>query len=104
LTIPRVQQLIERPLNLPSWIFLGFRPCKWSISFIIFVFVNDLFILSGKEMDICLIGGEKEGLYPIQALVQPIALRFKYHFESARQTNKLEKVRKSFVCASSIWP
>ena len=55
-----------------------------------------MFVLSGKEMDIRFVAGEKEGLYPIQALVQPIALRFKYHFEGARQTNKLEKVRKSF--------
>ncbi|PCH33328.1 hypothetical protein WOLCODRAFT_111625 [Wolfiporia cocos MD-104 SS10] len=34
---------------------------------------------------------DKEGLYPIQALVQPVALRFKYHFEGARQTNRLDK-------------
>ncbi|KAF8203135.1 TIP-1 family-domain-containing protein [Pholiota molesta] len=35
--------------------------------------------------------GETEGLYPLQALVHPISLRFKYHFEGSRQTNKLEK-------------
>lgn len=35
---------------------------------------------------------EKDGLYPIQALVQPVALRFKYHFEGTRQTNRLDKV------------
>ena len=34
----------------------------------------------------------KEGLYPLQALVQAIALRFKFHFEGARQTNRLDKV------------
>ncbi|CCM00322.1 uncharacterized protein FIBRA_02352 [Fibroporia radiculosa] len=34
---------------------------------------------------------EKEGLYPIQALVQPVSLRFKYHFEGTRQTNRLDK-------------
>ncbi|THH29732.1 hypothetical protein EUX98_g4456 [Antrodiella citrinella] len=34
---------------------------------------------------------ERDGLYPIQALVQPIALRFKYHFEGTRQTNRLDK-------------
>ncbi|KDR85307.1 hypothetical protein GALMADRAFT_204803 [Galerina marginata CBS 339.88] len=34
---------------------------------------------------------ERDGLYPLQALVQPISLRFKYHFEGSRQTNKLEK-------------
>ncbi|CDO70227.1 hypothetical protein BN946_scf184942.g27 [Trametes cinnabarina] len=36
-------------------------------------------------------GSLTEGLYPIQALVQPIALRFKYHFEGTRQTNRLDK-------------
>ncbi|KAF8225806.1 hypothetical protein L208DRAFT_1425343 [Tricholoma matsutake] len=34
---------------------------------------------------------EKEGLYAIQALVHPISLRFKYHFEGSRQTNRLDK-------------
>ncbi|TFK30758.1 RINT-1 family protein [Coprinopsis marcescibilis] len=34
---------------------------------------------------------EGGGLYPIEALVQPIALRFKYHFEGTRQTNRLDK-------------
>ncbi|KAI8995431.1 TIP-1 family-domain-containing protein [Trametes punicea] len=33
----------------------------------------------------------KEGVYAIQALVQPVALRFKYHFETARQTNRVDK-------------
>ncbi|KAH9891013.1 RINT-1 family protein [Cubamyces lactineus] len=37
-------------------------------------------------------GVAREGLYAIQALVQPIALRFKYHFEGTRQTNRLDKV------------
>ena len=40
----------------------------------------------------------KEGLYPIQALVQAIALRFKFHFEGTRQTNRLDKVS-SNLCA-----
>ena len=35
----------------------------------------------------------KEGLYPLQALVQAIALRFKFHFEGTRQTNRLDKVK-----------
>jgi hypothetical protein len=35
---------------------------------------------------------EKEGLYPLQALVHPISLRFKYHFDGSRQTNRLDKV------------
>lgn len=34
----------------------------------------------------------KDSLYPIQALVQPLSQRFKYHFEGPRQTNKLDKV------------
>ena len=34
---------------------------------------------------------KQEGLYPLQALVQAIALRFKFHFEGARQTNRLDK-------------
>lgn len=35
---------------------------------------------------------ERPGLYPMQALVQPISLRFKYHFEGTRQTNRIDKV------------
>ncbi|KAF7978890.1 hypothetical protein HWV62_44393 [Athelia sp. TMB] len=34
---------------------------------------------------------EKDGLYPIQALVQPVSLRFKYHFEGTRETNRIDK-------------
>ncbi|KAJ7275473.1 TIP-1 family-domain-containing protein [Mycena haematopus] len=34
---------------------------------------------------------EKNGLYPLQALIQPISLRFKYHFEGTRQTNRMDK-------------
>ena len=39
---------------------------------------------------------KKDGLYPIQALVQPISQRFKYHFEGPRHTNKLDKVMPIF--------
>ncbi|KAL0572573.1 hypothetical protein V5O48_009393 [Marasmius crinis-equi] len=34
---------------------------------------------------------DKGGLYPLEALVQPVSLRFKYHFEGERQTNRLDK-------------
>ncbi|KAF8213543.1 TIP-1 family-domain-containing protein [Mycena galopus ATCC 62051] len=34
---------------------------------------------------------EKDGLYPLQALIQPLSLRFKYHFEGTRQTNRMDK-------------
>ncbi|KAF7784590.1 hypothetical protein Agabi119p4_755 [Agaricus bisporus var. burnettii] len=33
----------------------------------------------------------KSGIYPIQALVVPVSLRFKYHFEGTRETNRLDK-------------
>lgn len=36
---------------------------------------------------------EKPGLYAMQTLVQPVSLRFKFHFEGKRQTNRLDKVR-----------
>ncbi|KAM5532788.1 hypothetical protein V8D89_013585 [Ganoderma adspersum] len=35
--------------------------------------------------------GTREGLYPIQALVRGIALRFKFHFEGTRPTNRADK-------------
>ena len=54
-----------------------------------------LIALSGKEIHADQSLDEKEGLYPLQALIQPISLRFKYHFEGSRQTNKLDKV---FFC------
>ncbi|KAF7320188.1 hypothetical protein MKEN_00803300 [Mycena kentingensis (nom. inval.)] len=34
---------------------------------------------------------EKDGLYPLQALIQPISMRFKYHFEGTRETNRIDK-------------
>ncbi|KAI0344153.1 hypothetical protein BDW22DRAFT_1355453 [Trametopsis cervina] len=34
---------------------------------------------------------ERDGVYPIEVLVQPVSLRFKYHFEGTRQTNRLDK-------------
>ncbi|KIY65897.1 hypothetical protein CYLTODRAFT_378693 [Cylindrobasidium torrendii FP15055 ss-10] len=34
---------------------------------------------------------EKDGLYPIEALVLPLAQRFQYHFEGARETNLISK-------------
>ena len=47
--------------------------------------------------------GEEEGLYPFQALVEPISIRFKYHFEGSRLTNKLEKVKSSFfTCKNQV--
>jgi hypothetical protein len=39
----------------------------------------------------------KGSIYPIQALVTPVSLRFKYHFEGTRETNRLDKVRCSTI-------
>lgn len=46
--------------------------------------------LSGKNIRSAQL--EEGGLYPLQVLVQPVSLRFKYHFQGTRQTNRLEKV------------
>ncbi|KAJ3509803.1 hypothetical protein NLJ89_g5024 [Agrocybe chaxingu] len=48
-------------------------------------------LFRGKDMNVTSSSSKKDGLYPLQALIQPISLRFKYHFEGSRQTNKLEK-------------
>ncbi|PVG00291.1 hypothetical protein CPB86DRAFT_805974 [Serendipita vermifera] len=45
----------------------------------------------GESLGIVQETGEKKGIYPLAALVQPIAARFKYHFEGPRQTNRLDK-------------
>ncbi|TFY78757.1 hypothetical protein EWM64_g5257 [Hericium alpestre] len=34
---------------------------------------------------------EQDELYAIQALIQPVSLRFKYHFDGSRQTNRVDK-------------
>lgn len=36
---------------------------------------------------------ERDGLYALEALTHPIALRFKFHFDSDRPTSRLDKVR-----------
>lgn len=35
---------------------------------------------------------ERGGLYSLEALVLPVALRFKFHFDSQRPTSRLDKV------------
>ncbi|KAF8559367.1 RINT-1 family protein [Imleria badia] len=45
---------------------------------------------------------ENEGLYPLQALVQPVALRFKYHFDSGRETNRLDKPEWYFTHIANV--
>ncbi|KAJ7462806.1 TIP-1 family-domain-containing protein [Mycena galericulata] len=48
---------------------------------------SDLLKLQNMSVELT----KKDGLYPLQALIQPISLRFKYHFEGTRQTNRLDK-------------
>lgn len=38
-----------------------------------------------------------DGLYPIQTLVKPIELRFKYHFQGTRNTNRVDKPEWGFA-------
>lgn len=38
-----------------------------------------------------------EGLYPLQALAKPIALRFRYHFQGTRNTNRVDKPEWGFA-------
>ena len=45
---------------------------------------------------------EKEGLYAIEAMVQPIALRFKYHYDGKRDTNRLDKPEWYFTYVLNI--
>nr|GAT43660.1 predicted protein [Mycena chlorophos] len=45
---------------------------------------------------------EKDGLYAFQALVQPVSLRFKYHFEGTRQTNRIDKPEWYFTHVQNI--
>ena len=46
-----------------------------------------------------------DGLYPLATLVRPVALRFKFHFEGDRQTNRLDKVGcEHRVCMRKLKP
>lgn len=36
---------------------------------------------------------ESRPLLPLEVLVKPLELRFRYHFEGDRQTNRVDKVR-----------
>ncbi|KAH7927393.1 hypothetical protein BV22DRAFT_1085155 [Leucogyrophana mollusca] len=45
----------------------------------------------GEILHSSLPGNDHEGLVPLEALVLPVAQRFKYHFDGDRQTNRLDK-------------
>lgn len=47
-----------------------------------------LFVLQGPELE----QHKDVVLVPFQVLVRPLALRFRYHFEGQRQTNRVDKV------------
>lgn len=43
-----------------------------------------------------------QGLYPLETLAHAISLRFRYHFETERETNRLDKVWFSSSSATCI--
>lgn len=45
---------------------------------------------------------EDENLYPLQALVHPVALRFKYHFDGERETNRPDKPEWYFTHVANV--
>ncbi|KAI6136895.1 TIP-1 family-domain-containing protein [Pisolithus sp. B1] len=45
---------------------------------------------------------EDENLYPLQALVHPVALRFKYHFDGERETNRADKPEWYFTHIANV--
>ncbi|KAF6766515.1 RINT-1 family protein, partial [Ephemerocybe angulata] len=45
---------------------------------------------------------EKEGIYAVEALVQPVSLRFKYHYDGKRDTNRLDKPEWYFTYVLNI--
>jgi hypothetical protein len=91
--LPRAQNT-ESPSRAHFVVCLSFRQCKYHCSS--FWFLHSVHLPSGEKLhpddDEF---SRKGGLYPIQALVQPLSQRFRYHFEGTRETNKLDKVRSS---------
>ncbi|KIJ68701.1 hypothetical protein HYDPIDRAFT_173364 [Hydnomerulius pinastri MD-312] len=59
-------------------------------------------LLRLQEIGESLQAQESEGLYPLQALVQPVALRFKYHFDGERETNRLDKPEWYFTHIANV--
>ncbi|KAI6045100.1 RINT-1 family protein [Pisolithus marmoratus] len=45
---------------------------------------------------------EDENLYPLQALVHPVALRFRYHFDGERETNRPDKPEWYFTHIANV--
>lgn len=60
--------------------------------------------LQEPELQQYLDGTEREKdcppLLPLEVMVRPLALRFRYHFEGDKQTNRLDKVEHQFNMAS----
>lgn len=82
--------------KMPLWMYWSCKMCEWWMG----TWMTSLTTCSGQD-----IGAEhgltfnekKSGLYPFQALVLPVSLRFKYHFEGTRQTNRIDKVITCFM-------
>lgn len=83
-----------RRLSLQSQICSGYKKCTHPHRIFCIFLANRSPKHSGDSLHSL---RETDGLYPLQALVQPVALRFKYHFDSERETNRLDKVDK-FCC------
>ena len=60
--------------------------------------------LQGPELQQYLDGTELETdfppLLPLEVMAKPLGLRFRYHFEGDKQTNRLDKVKHQFNMAS----
>ncbi|KAF9243838.1 TIP-1 family-domain-containing protein [Melanogaster broomeanus] len=63
---------------------------------------SDLLRLQEIGQSLYSLARENEGIYPLQALVQPVALRFKYHFDAERETNRLDKPEWYFTHIANV--
>jgi hypothetical protein len=48
--------------------------------------------LTGRDIDVKQQGAEPPILLPLEVMVHPLDLRFKYHFSGDKPTNRLDKV------------
>jgi len=89
--------------KMPLWTYWNCKMCEWWME----TWMTSLTTCSGQDIGAeFTLNKKKSGLYPFQALILPVSLRFKYHFEGTRQTNRIDKVITSvscgFFCCSDI--
>lgn len=85
----RLHQRIRQHLKKLFSIYSSSNKCQFCSPLIAFQY--PFYSFSGDKIRYET-GAESKGLYPLQVLIQPVSLRFKYHFEGSRQTNRLDKV------------